>query len=100
VLVSFQTPGSLGARLLEPTPTVRIGGREWNKWADVVALRGFSGHADHHELIHLLQPHIDEGAKATLVHGEEPALHAMHTALNDIHPECSTIAERGMRMVL
>jgi metallo-beta-lactamase family protein len=41
VLVSFQAPGTLGAKLLEPRPTVRFHGRDWNLWADVVKLEGF-----------------------------------------------------------
>ncbi len=100
ILVSFQTPGSLGARLLEPSPTIRMGGREWNKWADVIALRGFSGHADHEELVSLLHPHIDEGAQVTLVHGEMPALSALETSLNEIRPDCASLAERGVRISL
>lgn len=95
VLVSFQTPGSLGYRLMEPVPTVRIQGREWNKWADVVTLRGFSGHADHNELMHLLTPAVDSGSQIHLVHGEEKSLTALGTALNNARPGSTSIADRG-----
>lgn len=95
VLVSFQTPGSLGYRLMEPGPTVKIQGREWNKWADVVTLRGFSGHADHNELMHLLTPALDSGSHIHLVHGEEKSLSALDAALNNVRSGSTSIAERG-----
>ena len=51
LLVSYQAPYSLGARLLESRPTVRFHGRTWNKWIEVVSMNGFSGHADHNDLV-------------------------------------------------
>src|SRR5262249_48596133 len=45
VLVNYQAPHTPGRQLLERGPTVRLHGRKWNKWADVVYLAGFSGHA-------------------------------------------------------
>ena len=50
VLVSYQAPGSLGRKLLERGPAVHFRGRRWNKWADIVDVNGFSGHADQQEL--------------------------------------------------
>src|SRR5262249_38947143 len=73
-LVSYQPPHTLGRRLLERGPTVRFHGRRWNKWADVVYLPGFSGHADHHELLAALRPLAPRSPRIRLVHGEpEPA---------------------------
>jgi metallo-beta-lactamase family protein len=70
VLVSYQSPMSLGRRLLEKGPTVFFDGRRWNKWAEVVDLTGFSGHADHDELLELLAPAAGRTAAVRLVHGE------------------------------
>jgi metallo-beta-lactamase family protein len=95
VLVSFQTPGSLGARLLERSPSVRFLGRDWNKWADVVVLRGFSGHADHAGLMGLLQPHVERGSSIRLVHGENIALNSLEEALNEVKWGAARIAEWG-----
>src|SRR5262249_27279744 len=53
VLVSYQAPHTVGAQLLERRPTVRFHGRSWNKWAEVVQITGFSGHADHNDLLAL-----------------------------------------------
>lgn len=95
VLVSYQTPGSLGSRLMQPGPTVRFAGRDWNKWADVDVLRGFSGHADHRELMNLLIPCVETGSRVRLVHGEEPALLALESSLIERFPGAVQIAERG-----
>ena len=70
VLVSYQAPHTLGHRLRERCPIVRFHGRRWNKWAEVVDLTGFSGHADHNDLLALLGPLAGKTARVRLVHGE------------------------------
>jgi len=77
VLVSYQAPDTLGWRLLERKPTVRFLGREWNKWANVVVLRGFSSHADHKDLLAALTPLAGRASKLCLVHGEPTACEAL-----------------------
>lgn len=69
VLVSYQAPHTLGSRLLQPGPRVRFHGRHWNRWAEVVELSGFSGHADHDELLAFLSPLGGGARKVRLVHG-------------------------------
>jgi metallo-beta-lactamase family protein len=70
MLVSYQAPQSLGAQLLEKRPTVRFHGRTWNKWAEVVRIEGFSGHADQNDFEALLGPAAEQTGKVRLVHGE------------------------------
>jgi metallo-beta-lactamase family protein len=77
VLVSYQAPNSLGAQLLQLRPTVRFHGRTWNKWAEVVSISGFSGHADHDDFLALLGPALGETGKIRLVHGELPQAEAL-----------------------
>ena len=48
-------------------PTVRFHGRNWNKWAEVVSLNGFSGHADHDDFLALLGSAVGETGKVRLV---------------------------------
>jgi metallo-beta-lactamase family protein len=81
ILVSYQSPGSLGYRLLERTPTVRFLGRDWTKWIDVVSLRGFSGHADHAGLTDALAPLAGRAHRVRLVHGEAHAAEALARSL-------------------
>ncbi len=81
VLVSYQAPQSLGNKLLERGPTVRFLGKVWNKWADVVDLNGFSGHADHDDFLSLLGPSAGRTRKVRLVHGEPEAAARLAEAL-------------------
>jgi metallo-beta-lactamase family protein len=77
VLVSYQAPQSLGAQLLQLRPTVRFHGRTWNKWAEIVSISGFSGHADHDDFLALLGPALPQTGKIRLVHGEPPQAEAL-----------------------
>lgn len=81
ILVSYQPKDTLGWRLLEHKPTVRILGREWNKWADVVILRGFSSHADHQGIVDALSPLVGQVGKVCLVHGDIESSQALATDL-------------------
>jgi metallo-beta-lactamase family protein len=81
VLVSYQAPHTLGRRLLEPKPRVRFHGKDWNLWAEVVEVNGFSGHADHGELLALLRPLAGRARKVRLVHGEPEAAAVLAEAL-------------------
>jgi metallo-beta-lactamase family protein len=70
LLVTYQAPHSVGARLLEPGPTVRFQGKTWNRWADIIELAGFSGHPDEAELLDYLTPLAAPTRKVRMVHGE------------------------------
>jgi metallo-beta-lactamase family protein len=70
VLVSYQAPHTLGRRLLQPGPRIRIHGHLSNRWADIIELPGFSGHPDQNELLTLLLPLLATSSRVCLVHGE------------------------------
>ncbi len=95
VLVSYQAPHSLGAKLLERHPTVRFHGRKWNKWVSVVPMNGFSGHADHADLLHLLRPLADATRRVCLVHGEPDSSEALARELRPLGFGGVRIPERG-----
>jgi metallo-beta-lactamase family protein len=84
VLVSYQAPDSLGRRMLERGATVWFHGRQWNKWIDVVELNGFSGHADHADLLASFAPLAKTTSKVRLVHGEPSASEQLADALRDV----------------
>jgi metallo-beta-lactamase family protein len=83
VLVSYQAPHSVGHQLLEMKPTVRFHGRNWNKWAEVVEINGFSGHADQDDFMALLAPAAEQAQSVRLVHGEPAAATALTAALRE-----------------
>jgi metallo-beta-lactamase family protein len=84
VLVSYQSPNSLGAQLLLPQPTVRIQGRTWNKWIEVAQINGFSGHADQNDFGALLRDAAATTGRVRLVHGETPQMLALQGQLREM----------------
>ena len=100
VLVSYQAPHSLGAKLLERNPTVRIHGKKWNKWIPVVQMNGFSGHADHDDLLHLLRPLADTNRRVCLVHGEPESSEALARGLRPLGFGGVQIPEKGQSITM
>jgi metallo-beta-lactamase family protein len=84
VLVSYQAQGTVGRKLLEPKPTVRFQGRDWNKWIEVHHLDGFSGHADRDDFIAYLAPLAGQVGKVRLIHGEREQAEALADTLRDL----------------
>lgn len=84
VLVSYQAHGTTGRRLLEPKPTVKFLGRDWNKWIDVHHLDGFSGHADRDDFLAYLKPLAGKVGKVRLIHGEREQADALAETLREI----------------
>lgn len=70
LIAGFQAADTLGRRLVEGRPEVRILGRPCPVKAEVVVLNGLSSHADHPDLLRMLGPLAGSTAKVRLVHGE------------------------------
>ena len=82
VLVGYMGQGTLGRRLVERQPKVRIHGREIIVRATIHTLGGFSAHAGQSDLIHWFSTLAHSKPKLVLTHGEE----APRTALaKEIH---------------
>src|SRR5262245_45714446 len=100
ILVSYQAPQTVGHRLLERGPTVRIQNRVWNKWAEVYELNGFSGHADQADFLALLGPLAGRVGKVRLVHGEPDSALALAEGLRGAGFADVALAERGEPIAL
>jgi metallo-beta-lactamase family protein len=70
LIVGFQAEHTLGRRLLEGAPEVRIFGLLHAVRARVTPLLGFSAHADRDELLRALVPIAGRAQALFLVHGE------------------------------
>lgn len=81
LIVGWQAPHTLGRRLVEHEPVVRIFGEEHQVRARVEVLNGFSGHADHDELMAWASAITKRPRQTFLVHGEEPAAQALAESL-------------------
>ncbi|HEV3146891.1 MAG TPA: MBL fold metallo-hydrolase RNA specificity domain-containing protein, partial [Gemmataceae bacterium] len=83
VLVSYQAAGTLGRKMLDRGPTVRFLGKDWNKWAEIERLEGFSAHADQPDFLAYFQPLLGKVGKVCLVHGERERAEALALALRE-----------------
>jgi metallo-beta-lactamase family protein len=76
MFVGYQATGTLGRRIVDGDPEVRILGQNCPVRARVVQIQGFSAHADREELLHWLQSLRKPPRKLFIVHGEaESARH-------------------------
>jgi metallo-beta-lactamase family protein len=100
ILVSYQASGTVGRKLLEPKPTVRFQGRDWNKWIDVIHLDGFSGHADRDDFAAYLGPLAGRVKKVRLIHGERDQAEALAELLRERGFADVAVPAPGDRVVL
>jgi metallo-beta-lactamase family protein len=70
LIAGYQAPDTLGRRLVERRPEVRILGRTLTLKAEVILLNGLSSHADHNRLLASLSPLVETTHQMRLVHGE------------------------------
>jgi metallo-beta-lactamase family protein len=73
LFVGWCAPGTLGRRIVEGRPEVRVMGRTEAVRAQIVSLRAYSAHADRTGLLHFLAPARERGSRILLVHGDEEA---------------------------
>jgi metallo-beta-lactamase family protein len=70
LIVGWQAPNTLGRRLVEMQPKVRILGDEYALKANVVTINGFSAHADRSELLDWSGHFKRKAFHSYIVHGE------------------------------
>jgi metallo-beta-lactamase family protein len=74
LIVSWQAPYTLGRRLAEQEPRVKIFGEVYERRAEVETIEGFSAHAGQDLLVEYARSTRDKARQVFLVHGEpEPA---------------------------
>ncbi len=84
-IVGFQAPHTLGRRIVERRPRVRIFGVERELRAEVVTLNGFSAHADQRDLVEFASALRGRGPlqHVALVHGEPQAQASLTEKMHD-----------------
>lgn len=85
LVVGFQAQHTLGRRIVEKRPRVRIFGVERDLEAEVVVLDGFSAHADQKDLVEFAEAVRAHGPlrQIALVHGEPRAQESLGRLLED-----------------
>ena len=102
LIVGFQAEHTLGRRIVEERPTLRIFGEDVPLRARVEVLNGYSAHGDRHEMAAWLDAVSARSAKRPrvwLVHGEPPSQDAFAAMLRPSGYSV-TAPERGDRVDL
>lgn len=71
LIVGWQAPHTLGRRILEGQPQVKVFGEMYDLKAQVEVINGFSGHADRSELLDWVDAFERRPKHTYIVHGEE-----------------------------
>jgi metallo-beta-lactamase family protein len=96
LIVGWQAPDTLGRRLVERQPVVKIFGEEHNLRAQVETINGFSAHADRTELLEYVQQLEPECLKSVfVVHGEESSSLSLADGLRQLGAGSILVPERG-----
>ena len=83
LIVGWQAPNTLGRRIVEKQPKVKIFGEEYQLKAEVVTINGFSAHADRRELLNWTGHFSKKASQTYIVHGEEDASFALADGLSN-----------------
>ncbi|GMW00720.1 MAG: Ysh1p: subunit of polyadenylation factor I [Candidatus Hydrogenedentota bacterium] len=83
LIIGFQAKHTLGRRIVEREKDIKIFGVKQPLRAEVVVLNSLSAHAGRSELIAFGSRFKDTAGKILLVHGEEEALQALKSGLED-----------------
>ena len=81
LIVGWQAPHTLGRRIVERQPEVKIFGESYSLNAQVDTINGFSAHADRSELLDWAGGLKEPPKQTYIVHGEEDASFALAEAL-------------------
>ncbi|KPK22442.1 MAG: hypothetical protein AMJ61_17135 [Desulfobacterales bacterium SG8_35_2] len=81
LVTGWQAPNTLGRRVVNKEPVVRIFGDEFKLKAQVEVITGFSGHADRDELLGWVGAMQNKPEHTFIVHGEEESSQALAKSL-------------------
>jgi metallo-beta-lactamase family protein len=88
LFVGYQAEGTLGRYIFEGSPTVQMFGDQFNVWAEVRSIDGFSAHADQAELIKWAKGFKKAPKMTFVVHGEPEASEALKEKLEEMGHTC------------
>jgi metallo-beta-lactamase family protein len=95
LITGYQAADTLGRRLVERRPEVRILGRSVPVKAEIIVLNGLSSHADHGDLLRMFGPLAGTTKRVRLVHGEPDRAAALAEGLKSIGFADVEIPDRG-----
>jgi metallo-beta-lactamase family protein len=95
LIVSWQAPHTLGRRLVERQPTVKIFGEEFPLRARVETINGYSAHADRDGLLDWVKPIARDLGHAFVVHGDPAPEATLADGLRQLGARGVVVPEQG-----
>jgi metallo-beta-lactamase family protein len=95
LIVSWQAPYTLGRRLVEQQPVVKIFGEEFPLRARVETINGYSAHADRNGLLNWAGPIARDLRHAFVVHGDPAPAAALADGLRQLGALNVAVPEQG-----
>ncbi|MGJ8676229.1 MAG: MBL fold metallo-hydrolase RNA specificity domain-containing protein [Akkermansiaceae bacterium] len=95
LFVGYCAQNTLGSKIRNLDPEVRIFGEPHELKAHVEIVDSFSGHADHSELLDYFEATTGKKQKVWLIHGEESRSEVLCEALREIHDGDVEVAQLG-----
>ncbi len=101
LIVGWQAADTLGRRIVEKTPILKIFGEEYQLKANVATINGFSAHADRAELLAWTGALRRRPSHTFIVHGETDASVSLANALQEEQGFANVVVpERGQQFVI
>ncbi len=100
LFVGYQAQGTLGRRILDGEPQVRIHGRFYRVRCEVAQISGFSAHADQQALLDWLSEFEERPRRTFLVHGEEQVSLGFADLIRQRYGWEVSVPEYGQRFAL
>jgi metallo-beta-lactamase family protein len=95
LIVGWQAPHTLGRRLVERRPVVKIFGQEYPLRARVETINGYSAHADRKGLLGWAKPIARDLRQAFVVHGDPDPAAALAEGLGNIGVRNAAVPGEG-----
>jgi metallo-beta-lactamase family protein len=95
VFAGYQAENTLGRKILDGQPRVKIFGEELEVKARVKKLEGYSGHGDHDDLVGFAHNMAKKPSHTFIVHADYEAAQALQTGLQGVGLKNVAIPDRG-----
>lgn len=99
VMVGYQAEHTLGRRIVERAPELKIFGKPYRMNAERVVLNTYSGHADKGDLVKYVQDVGPRCKTFVLVHGERQSITDFAQTIREVRPDARVLTPERLDVV-
>ncbi|MEJ5312481.1 MAG: MBL fold metallo-hydrolase [Anaerolineae bacterium] len=100
LITGWQAPNTLGRRIADEEPVVRIFGESFERCAEVYTLYGYSAHADRTDLLEWATPQAHTVKTAFVIHGDPQPAQNLAEGLQKLGYSNVIVPQRGEKHIL